>query len=132
MLGDSTISNTILRNLDVWPQQIDTTPCNGDPLHMETIRIDGNVNTMLIDGLRFRDGAQDNTGTIFITTFRGTPTNITIQNSYLGTDGNSSIVFSGTANGVNILYNTISGGISFAAGTPTNLSIKGNAGWWQS
>lgn len=132
MLGDTTISNVTLQGITVNPQKLDATACAGDPLHMETIRIDGNISTMLIDRFIFLDGMQDNTGTIFITTFRGTPSGITIRNSYLGTDGNSSIVFSGTSNNINILYNTIAGGISFAAGTPTSLAIKGNAGWWQS
>ncbi|MBI5734049.1 MAG: hypothetical protein HY973_03870, partial [Candidatus Kerfeldbacteria bacterium] len=130
MLGDSTISNITLKNMDVWPQQLDPTPCNGDPMHMETIRIDGNINGMLIDGLNFHDGAQDNTGTIFFSTFRGTPSNVTIQNSYLGTDGNSSIVFGGGTN-INIRYNTITGGIAQAS-LVSGLTVTGNAGWWQS
>lgn len=135
MLGDSAITNIVLRGINVQPQKVDTTACGGDPLHAESIRIDGNIDTMLIDRLNFVDGGQNNTGTIFLTTFRGgPPTNITIQNSYFGTDGNSSIVFGGTgliSNSV-IQYNTISSGISYTTGTPVNLITRGNAGWMQS
>jgi hypothetical protein len=128
MLGDTTITNTALKNIDIWPIQADTTPCNGDPIHLETIRIDGNVDGMLMDGLKFHDGAQDNTATIFFTTFRGMPRNIILQNSYLGNDDNSSVLFGGGSN-ITIRYNTLTGGITQGENV-SGLSIIGNAGWW--
>ena len=50
--------------------------------HLESVRIDQNVNGVLLDRVTFLPGAHYNTSTVFITTPNlSNPSNITIQNS---------------------------------------------------
>jgi hypothetical protein len=81
------VENTTLRDVVIGPQynQAVGDTCGGDPKHMEGIRIDQNVDTVMIDRVTFLPGGDWGSGHIFITTPQETtttnPTNITIRNS---------------------------------------------------
>jgi hypothetical protein len=110
------IRNAALVNVVIEPQHICTpgqgTCGAGDVYHLESIRIDQNVDGVLIDRVTFIAGGEDNTALIFITTpsqSTPNPKNITIQNSIFGAaQGSYAIVGGGfrACEGWTFAYNT--------------------------
>jgi len=129
--GSSTIDTGLVQNTIFAPQQVDVTTCMGEPIHAETIRLDGDIRNITFDQVTFMDGAENNTGTVFFSTFLGgPPENITFQNSYFGTDGNNNIVFGGTGmiDTPVFLYNSFRMGFGFPSGDPVSMALTCNAG----
>lgn len=132
------ITNAKLIDIVVEPQHVCTPgqgSCpGGDVYHLESIRIDQNVDGVLIDRVTFLSGGDDNTALIFITRpSLGVPgpRNVTIRNSVFGNHGGSyNIDFGGRGPcaGFVFAYNTFTKERLSSCTSPSSIQWIGNIG----
>ncbi len=135
-----TVRNTTLRNLVIEPQKGAMNAGNGDVYHLEMIRIDQNVDGVLIDRVTFEDCSNGanyagcGSGQIFITTPNGStfdPTNIVIQNSVFKGSPNYSIQIHSNVDcrNITLAYNTFRNEpVYWSCANRSNVQMIGNAG----
>jgi hypothetical protein len=131
-----TLRNAAMVNVVVEPQHVCTPGVGGCPAgdvyHLESVRIDGNVDGVLLDRVTFADGGEDNTALVFITRQGdANPRNITIQNSVFGEHAGSANI-DGGGNGVcrnwTLAYNTLTKPASLSCQPGSRIRFIGNAG----
>lgn len=115
--GNGTLSGTIRGVTFRGAYVAGGTLCSGDPLHLERLRIDGRV-TLTVENSIFTDDGNENTGTIFVSSFLGGPPTVTFRNIYLGGQGTAGLQNNtGGVCNITFLYSTIE---SSAVYTPSN------------
>ena len=132
------ITNAAIVNVVVEPQHVCTPgvgACpSGDVYHLESVRIDQNVDGVLLDRVTFLDGGEDNTALVFITFPNPTtprPRNITIRNSVFGNHGGSYNIDGGGGEACEnwtFAYNTFSKERNVRCGAGSSVLWVGNAG----
>lgn len=139
--GGVATSNMAIDGVTFWPMLVNTANCGADNYHGETIRVDGYVTNLLLDRLDFKDGREENTGTLFLTNHRattfGTPvmSGIVVRNSYFGTapysfqtGGGAPTTPTGSC-AITFEYNTFRGGNAMScSGGLSGHVFRGNAG----
>jgi len=138
-----TVSNSAMQNIVIEAQRAapagEAGACAPDGYHLEQLRIDGNVDGVLLDRVTFEaclNGAGYNgcgSGQVFVTSPSTMvyPRNLTIRNSifkggpnyWIQTHTNVSV-----CNGWTIAYNTFKNSSSYACGSRSNMLLVGNLG----
>ncbi len=134
------VTNTTLRDLVIETQKGALNAGNGDVYHLEMIRIDQNVNGVLIDRVTFESCANGSgyagcgSGQIFITTPNGStydPTNIVIRNSIFKGSPNYGIQIHSNVDCANftLAYNVFKNEpVLWSCGSRSNIQLIGNVG----
>ncbi len=123
------IVNGVIRRVVLNPSFVNASiQCNNDPLHLERIRIDGNIDNFLVDRVIFADGGNENTGTIFVSSFLSDSSvpAVTFRNSYISGSGTS--VFQNNSGGSCpwvYQYNTFTNQPTFT-GCSSGMTYTGN------
>jgi hypothetical protein len=137
--GDTeVVSNITLSNMTFEPQyvcDVGVGDCGGgDVYHLETVRIDKQVEGVTIEDSVFESGGEDNTALVFITSPNGAtwnPSNITIRNTVFGSHGGS-VNMDGGAFAVcdnwTFAYNTFTKDRISTCASGSSVTWVGNAG----
>jgi hypothetical protein len=100
--------------------------------HLESVRIDQNVNQVLLDRVTFLGGSDDNTARVFVTypSGKSQPRNVTIRNSVFGkAHGSYNIDFGGGAcQNFVFAYNTFTQERLSSCGAGSSITWVGNIG----
>lgn len=124
--GNGRIVDPIIRHVQFNPAFGDNVACSGDPLHLERLRIDGNIDNLLLDGNIFADGGNENTGTIFISNFLGSVPGVTFRNNYISGSG-TAVLQNNTGGSCPWVfqYNTLTGQPTYT-GCSSGMTYTGN------
>ena len=125
--GNGRIVDPIIRHVQFNPAFGDNVACSGDPLHLERLRIDGNIDNLLLDGNIFADGGNENTGTLFISNFLGSVPSVTFRNNYISGSG-TAVLQNNTGGSCPWVfqYNTFTGQPTYT-GCSSGMTYTGNA-----
>lgn len=129
--GNGRIVNPIIRHVQFNPAFGDNATCScgagcTDPLHLERLRIDGNIDNLLVEGNIFADGGNENTGTMFVSSFLGSVPGVTFRNNYISGSGTSILQNnSGGSCPWVFQYNTMTGQPTFT-GCTSGMTFTGN------
>lgn len=130
-------TNVTIQNVTFWPTAADHTACptssNGD--HVEMWRIEYGINGLTLRNNVFKDGSGASTATVFVTNrspgSQPNPQNLTFENNYFGSDGNTSLNL-GYCTNVTFSYNTfnnaLGNGDATCTGTQSSTTWRGNVG----
>lgn len=115
--GNGTLSGTI-KNVTFRGAYVDAAQtCLGDNLHLERLRIDGRV-TLTVEKNVFTNDGNENTGTLFVSSYLGGPPTVTFRNNYIGGQGTAGLQNNtgGTCN-FTFNYNTIESQFAYTPGS---------------